>query len=279
VGPGYLDVWKSASAQPAVLQYPAGTSAPQGVAFDPKDESTLATADVGVDLWNTVTRSYTSHSSPGGAALSDVAYTPDGKTIAEYHTSGTIYLVNADTGKQVGPHFAAAPLSDADDGAVSISPTGKLIAAAGPTGKAYVWSLSGGSPSVIDGLTTTTNSSTGSGPDPVAFSPDGETLAVAANSGVLLWNASTKTQSAPLTAPGLQPLAVAFSPNGKTLAVGDYSGKVYLFDLATRRVTTTLSTPANWCNGLVFSPDGKSLAAWATLSNKIYLYSIKYPSP
>jgi WD40 repeat protein len=278
VGPGYLDVWKSASAQPTVLHYPAGTSAPQGVAFDPKDKNTLAAADIGVDLWNTVTRRYTSHSSPGGPALSDVAYTPDGKTIAEYHTSGTIYLVNAATGNQVGPHFAAAPLSDSDEGDVTISPTGNLIAAAGPTGKAYVWSLSGGSPTVLDGLTTTTNSSSGSGPDPLAFSPDGATLAVAGNSGVLLWNAATKTFTTPLTEPGMAPLAVAFSPNGKTLAVGADNGKVYLFDLATQRVTATLSTPESWCNGLVFSSDGKTLAAWGTLgAAKVYLFTIKYP--
>jgi sugar lactone lactonase YvrE len=277
-GPAYLDVWKSASAQPAVLRYPAGTSAPQGLAFDPKDVSTLAAADVGVDLWNTVSRRFTTDSSPGGPGLSDVAYTPDGKTIAAYHASGAIYLVDAASGKQVGAHFTAAPLSDSDLGEVRISPTGKLMAAAGPTGKAYVWSLPGGLPSVIDGLTTTTNSSSGSGPDPVAFSPDGDTLAVAGNSGVLLWNATTKTFSAPLTEPGMAPLAVAFSPNGKTLAVGADNGKVYLFDLATQRVTTTMSTPESWCNGLVFSPDGKTLAAWGTLgAAKVYLYTIKYP--
>ncbi|HEX3711956.1 MAG TPA: serine/threonine-protein kinase [Trebonia sp.] len=279
MGPGYLDVWSSASAQPAVLRYPAGTTmTAEGLAFDPKNAHTLAAADVGVDLWNTTTRRFTSHNSPGGPALSDVAYAPDGKTIAEYSTNGTIYLVNAATGKQQGADFAGAALGDSDHGAVRISPDGKLVAAAGPNGKVYVRGLSGGSPSVIDGLTTTTNSSFGSGPDPLAFSPDGGTLAIAGNRGVLLWNASTKTQAAPLTEPGLVPLAVAFSPNGKTLAVGADNGKVYLWDLATRRVTTTLSTPSSDCNGLVFSPDGKTLAAWATLGDpKIYLYSIKYP--
>ena len=279
MGPGYLDVWNSASVQPAVLRYSAGTTmSPEGLAFDPKNAHTLAAADVGVDLWNTATRRFTTHDSPGGPALSDVAYAPDGKTIAEYSINGTIYLVNAATGKQQGADFAGAALSDSDNGAVRISPDGKLVAAAGPNGKVYVRGLSGGSPSVIDGLTTTTNSSLGSGPDPLAFSPDGGTLAIAGNSGVLLWNASTKTQAAPLTEPGMVPLAVAFSPNGKTLAVGADNGKVYLWDLATRRVTTTLSTPASDCNGLVFSPDGKTLAAWATLGDpKIYLYSIKYP--
>jgi len=70
---------------------------------------------------------------------------------------------------------------------------------------------------------------------------------------------STSAQSEQGAGPGVA--AVAFSPDGMVLAEGDYSGKVQLWNMATRR---QLGTPFRATAGLVsavsFSPDGKTLA-------------------
>ena len=57
--------------------------------------------------------------------------------------------------------------------------------------------------------------------------------------------------------------SVAFSPNGTTLAVGDQDKNAYLWDLATRRIVATLTSPVGSAavSSVAFSPDGKTLAA------------------
>ena len=55
--------------------------------------------------------------------------------------------------------------------------------------------------------------------------------------------------------------AIAFSPDGTLLAAGDNNGSTYLFDVATRRLVSTLSYPGSRKNGVTsvaFSPDGKT---------------------
>jgi WD40 repeat protein len=105
---------------------------------------------------------------------------------------------------------------------------------------------------------------------PVLYSPDGQTLALFTYTNkTCLWNLATG-QETTLTDPGgTGTTEGAFSPDGKTLAVADCgNGNIYLWDLATRRVTATL-TSASGCGSefdgsrytsMAFSPDGSTLA-------------------
>ena len=106
-----------------------------------------------------------------------------------------------------------------------------------------------------------------SGPDtPVAFSPDGKTLATGGTI-VRLWHAATRRPIArPLATHLGQVHAVVFSPGGTTLAVGGGNqggdtGIVQLWDVSTGRLAGQwTASHFTQVNTVVFSPDGRTLA-------------------
>jgi WD40 repeat protein len=280
---GHVDLWNSASRQPeGILTDTAGGNDVGGLAFSPKSANTLAVADLngidlwnlaarnGTDLWNLAARSAHVYADPDNGWIDDAGYAPDGKSVAEFNEHGHVYLLDVVNGRwsarsytdpAVGPSTLAAQ--------VEVSPNGKTLAAADSAGNVYLWNRSGGSPLVIKGASQSSSIQT------VAFSPDGNTLAIAGQGDVQLWDVATRTLSARLTGTGTSPQAIVFSPNGKTLTAGDANGSIYLWDLASRQEAHISSAIMSW-GGLEFSPDGRTLAAFSCTDAKIYLYSITY---
>ena len=133
--------------------------------------------------------------------------------------------------------------------------------------------------------TRPTMSLTGSGMSvsSLAFSPDGQILAVADEEGVTyLWNVASGRRMAVLPDPGRQASvdSVAFSPDGKVLAAGDGDGSTYLWSTATGKRIATLPHPGHQASvdSVAFSPDGKTLATgdgdgstylWNTATSKL----------
>jgi WD40 repeat protein len=269
---GRVDLWHSAGTQPAgQLSSPAGG----GLAFNPDDPGYLAVADgFGIDLWNLNARSTQVYTEPDGSQVADVAYTPDGKSVAEFDANGRIYLLDPADGQWSAQYFTDPAVNQSvQPDQVLVSPDGKTLAGADSAGNVDIWSLAGGSPVVITGAAKRSANQT------LAFTSDGKTLAIADQSGdIRLWNVAASAVSARLTGPGTLPQAVAFSPNGKTLAVGDGNGDIYLWDLAAH-TEFNVSAPASGADGITslrFSPDGGVLAASSNKGAKVYLYSIKY---
>jgi WD40 repeat protein/energy-coupling factor transporter ATP-binding protein EcfA2 len=213
------------------------------------------------------------------AAVSGVAFSPDGKTLASASADGSIVLWNADTCKAMGQ------LQTGQSNFVSslaYSPDGKILASGGGDGTIVLWDTTTCEP--IDQLLTAYPNRVRS----LAFSPDGKTLASGSsdreplgdlgtsNSIIVLWDISTRQPIAhPLMGHIDRVRSIAFSPDGKTLAsssCGEFHpsgickrGEVRLWDIAAQQqMGTPLTDDTDRLESITFSPDGKIVAAGDT---------------
>ncbi len=106
-----------------------------------------------------------------------------------------------------------------------------------------------GKGSIVEALAT--------GGIPVAFSSDGQRLAVPTSIGIWLYDAATVGELDLL--PGTRVTSAAFSPDG-TLAAGSYDGTVVLWDVASGE-NTTLYRHDGGVHSVAFSADGTVLAS------------------
>lgn len=104
----------------------------------------------------------------------------------------------------------------------------------------------------------------------VAFSPDGEAIAVGSvNSTVKLWNLKTgqvvRTFSWQPSTRGVAQIAsdtpIAFSPDGEAIAVGMNNGSIKLWHPQTGQLIRILKGHSESVLSVAFSPDGKMLAS------------------
>ncbi len=69
--------------------------------------------------------------------------------------------------------------------------------------------------------------------------------------------------------------SVAYAPDGTTLAAADSNGNTYLWDIATKTMTATLTDPGSkGVYYVAFAPDGTTLAS-ADSNGSAYLWKLQ----
>jgi WD40 repeat protein len=178
------------------------------------------------------------------------ALSPDGKTIACWGSSCSIWMCDAKTGKplveRTGHTGAIA--------SVAYSPDGRLIATTAflpPT--MCLWEADTGK--LVRSF----------GPEAsvrfVTFSPDGKTLASAADDGAIsLWEVASGKETSSLAKLGALVHTVVFSADGRRLAAASADKTARVWDVASGKEELSLAHP-QMVYGVAFSPDGRLLAS------------------
>ena len=109
----------------------------------------------------------------------------------------------------------------------------------------------------------------------IAFSPDGEHLAVASGVGIWIYDVDTARELKLLIEEATLIRSVAYSPDGTVLAAGTGNGRVQLWNLETEQHLSIPPRPGPSGNvdALAFSPNGKTLAVG--IDGKIELWDVE----
>lgn len=178
----------------------------------------------------------------------DLAWSPDGQSIAVAGGEGAVALVSG-----VGGKLAAKTLGEHGMGAIAIAwqPGGNVIASSGQDSAVVLWDASSGASikRIRPGMGWTEH---------IAFAADGKTLATATGKSLALWDAAgEKVHSFEPVAANIA--AIAWDKPGREIAAAS-SGAVCVFKAEPGYPMRKHSWPAA-CLTAAFSPNGRVLAS------------------
>ncbi|MGH3195485.1 MAG: AAA family ATPase [Streptosporangiaceae bacterium] len=292
-GNGIIELWNPAGFHQSSAPIATGTPEPIAAAAGRPPAVLSVRGDIlavsngrgTVRLWNALTRRPAGQPIASHHAVTGLALSPDGKTLAV--AAHGLQLWSTATGRQIG---SALPAADAG-GPVAFSPDGTMLAAIGTDDKVRLWNVA-----TQRETGTAVTAGPGASQGALAFSPDGKIYAtVGANGTAALWSVTSQRRiGALMTAAGQEAAgaqaaagrpvyALSFSPDGATLATaggssGSSSGSIRLWDVATQQeIGAPMTAGAGPVYALAFSPDGATLAT-AGGDGRARLWNVAFPA-
>lgn len=191
--------------------------------------------------------------------VSSIAFSPDGKTIVSGSYDNTMKLWDASNGNLIHD------LSGHEDVVrmVAFSPDGKTVASGSNDHTIRVYDVETGKLLYDKEFSGDVLS--------LAFSPDGQSLAVA-TVGIYLLNAKDGEKKYWIATDNFYVVSVAFSPDGKTL-VGCFRAETKLWDAENGNLKQTFAQSSGAARPLIFSQDGKTLVG-GSLNGKIFIWDV-----
>ena len=260
------------------------------VALSPNGETLASGCDDGtIRLWDTVRGREIQALAGHTERVTSIGFSPDGETIASGSSDGTVRLWNAVTGEEI--RVLTGGKGAWWGSCVAFSPCGQLLASSLSDNSIVVWDVRTGEETcsleghrdwisslafnpadrrmlasasddytirfwdVTSGRDLTPSS--GPGGVPLAFSPDGKTLAT----GTCLWDVRAVKCVADIHAGEGRMLSVAFNAGGATFAWESAEKTIEVWDMETIECTHVLDDGDSYnADSLVFSPNGETLA-------------------
>ena len=252
------------------------------MSFSPDGKTVAGASDESIIyLWNTETGTLRQKLSTYTGKVTSVAYSPDGSTLASAGDDNVIHIWDSGTGQLLQTfygHFGSVTL-------VAYSHDGNKLASTSNDGTILLWDISNvknlrelkfgdkKSQNITQwNLPEGASARLGKGlVKDIAYSPDGNHLAVASTVGVWIYDVHTGEERALFTGPITSSEQILYSPDGRILA-GRNSREIYLFDVATGKYIHTLSLNSVLTNAVgrrtfVYSRDGGTLVSWGQGGN------------
>ena len=250
---GSVKIWLT-DPNDAFLQYgkysPQIRSSPkriQKLAFSPDGRRVAAVhQNQAVTIWDTGTRAHLQTLRGHMQWVLDVKYSPDGKLLATSAGDRTIRLWNSETGAEksiLRGHSASV-------NSIAFSANSRFIAGSAPNGTVLVWNVLTGE--------IEKNLETGDTALALAWSGDGQWLAVSSDTKVFVWNAPNWELRHSFLANN--PWSLRFDPSSRLLAAGNADGVVNVWDVQTGSLARALGGRAT-AYAIDFSADSRRLVA------------------
>ena len=251
-----IHIWDAATGQ-QVRSIERTAADPRGVAFSPSTRRAATVDGTTIKLWDiettSVLQTITQPSQPPAA----VAFGPDGSTLIWADPDGAV-LWDIETAQALHTFKGHA----ARVNTVAASPDNRYLAVGGQTqssgtpprkhGVVTLWAMDSGELILsIPNLDAPVES--------LAFSSDGDTLAVGTREAVTFWDLTTGQALNTLPTTGY---ALAFSPDDRHFASSGSRSTVTIWDMATLTATQTLHGHKRFSvQCLAFSDDGRQLVS------------------
>lgn len=207
-----------------------------------------------------------------------VAISMDGAWIASAGDETRVMFWNAATGRLTRILRGSADFVNS----LAFSPDGSWLAGGSADGRVLVWN-------VATGALVQTLSGHADEVNAVAFSPSGGVLVSAgADARVLLWDVSPatlarqpqQTQSLFAFASHRAPVrSVAFSRDGLSLASGGEDAQIFVWDVATRQLASSLTGGGAFVNTLSFDGKDANRLIAGSEDNQLVFWDVKRGTP